>query len=303
MKALPAKWDSLASAYMCKNQKVEDYKFITFCDAMCAEWERQSGKKVPHHADKLSTVKHKGKSFHFKDQKQESNKQKANDKGDDNHNRKCLHKHGNCKGKGKAADTDHQHSHLSSSSMMPVVETPPPVPTPSKIYLRPSDIPVRANTKTVVATHHLDRFFYQPLNHALAQSFTCKPNKPFNPYPGVQKAWDLADQIGVTKNPLNLKVLENIKSYHKFIKSTPIYQNAMASFFSTWVEDVLAPKPSIVDRISLPQPKDFAQYEKRHRENIGQTWQRNKKVSLTPAIVNWGLTIEFPRLKQVSTTT
>jgi hypothetical protein len=74
---------------------------------------------------------------------------------------------------------------LASSSMMLVVETPPPVPTPSKIYLRPSDILVRANTKTVVATHCPDRIFYQPLNHASAQSFTGKPNKPSNSYSGV----------------------------------------------------------------------------------------------------------------------
>jgi hypothetical protein len=74
--------------------------------------------------------------------------------------RKCLHKHGNHKGKGKAADTDHQHSHLASSSVMLVVETPSSVPTPSKIYLRPSDVPVRANAKTVVATHCPDRIFY-----------------------------------------------------------------------------------------------------------------------------------------------
>jgi hypothetical protein len=57
IKALPAKWNPLASAYMRKNTKIEDYKFIDFCYAMCAEWERQSRKKVPHHADKLSTVK------------------------------------------------------------------------------------------------------------------------------------------------------------------------------------------------------------------------------------------------------
>jgi gag-polypeptide of LTR copia-type len=125
IEVLPAKWDSLASAYMRKNQKVEDYKFIAFCDAMCAEWERQSGKKLQQHMVKLSTVKHKGKSPHFKDQKQKSDKQKANNQGDDNCNRQRIHKHGNCKGKGKAADTDHQHSHLASTSMMLVVETPP----------------------------------------------------------------------------------------------------------------------------------------------------------------------------------
>jgi hypothetical protein len=135
IEVLPTKWDLLASAYMCKNHKVEDYKFVDFRDVMCAEWERQLGKKISHHADKLSTVKRKGKSPHLKDQKQKSDKQKANNQGNDNHDRKCLHKCGYCKGKGKAADTDHQHSHLASSSVMPVVETPPPVPIPSKIYL------------------------------------------------------------------------------------------------------------------------------------------------------------------------
>jgi gag-polypeptide of LTR copia-type len=79
IKVLPAKWDSLALAYMHENTKVEDYKFIDFCNAVCAEWEKQSGKKAPHHTNKSSIVKCKGKSPHFKDQKQKSDKQKAND--------------------------------------------------------------------------------------------------------------------------------------------------------------------------------------------------------------------------------
>ena len=122
MEALPAKWDFLASAYMCKNTKVEDYKFIAFHDAVCAEWKRQFGKRILQHVDKLSTVKHKGKSPQYKDQKQKSDKQKANAQGEDNHNRKHPHKCGNHKGKGKAADTDHQHSYLASSSIVPVVK-------------------------------------------------------------------------------------------------------------------------------------------------------------------------------------
>jgi hypothetical protein len=64
---LPAKWDSLASAYMHENTKVEDYKFIAFHDAVCAELERQSKKKIQHHADKLSAIKHKDKSSQYKD--------------------------------------------------------------------------------------------------------------------------------------------------------------------------------------------------------------------------------------------
>ena len=67
IEVLPAKWDLLASAYMCKHTKVEDYKFIAFCNAVCAKWERQYGKKILQHVDKLSTVKHKGKSPQYKD--------------------------------------------------------------------------------------------------------------------------------------------------------------------------------------------------------------------------------------------
>ena len=68
-------------------------------------------------------MKHKGKSPQYKDQKQKSDKQKANDQGDDNCDRKRPHKCGNHKGKGKAADIDHQHSHLASSSIVPVVKS------------------------------------------------------------------------------------------------------------------------------------------------------------------------------------
>ena len=152
IKALSDKWDLLVSAYMHKNTKVEDYKFIAFRDAVCAEWERQYGKKIPQHMDKLSAVKRKGKSLQYKDQKQKSDKQKANDQGNDNHDRKHPHKCSNCKGKGKATDTDHQHSHLASSSIVLVVESPPSNPTPGEIHLRPSDVPVTAKAKTVVAT-------------------------------------------------------------------------------------------------------------------------------------------------------
>jgi hypothetical protein len=89
----------------------------------------------------------------------------------------------------------------------------------------------------------------------------------------------------MTKNPLNLKALENIKSYNKFVESTPIYQNVVAFSPSTQVKDISAPKTNILDRISTPQPKDYARYEKRRRENICWTRQQNKKVPLTPVIV------------------
>jgi hypothetical protein len=44
IEALPAKWDLLASAYMHKHQKVEDYKFITFV-MLCVQNGKGSLKK------------------------------------------------------------------------------------------------------------------------------------------------------------------------------------------------------------------------------------------------------------------
>jgi hypothetical protein len=46
IEVLSAKWDSLASAYMHENTKVEDYKFVAFHDAVCAECYNFDTKRV-----------------------------------------------------------------------------------------------------------------------------------------------------------------------------------------------------------------------------------------------------------------
>ena len=43
-----------------------------------------------------------------------------------------------------------------------------------------------------------------------AQAFTGAPKQRGNAYPHINAACDLADRIGVTKNPLHLKKLEAI---------------------------------------------------------------------------------------------
>ena len=75
-------------------------------------------------------------------------------------------------------------------------------------------------------TGNKDRLFYQPLSHMGlkqgAQAFTGAPTTRPNTFPHVNAACDLADKIGVTKNSLNLKKLENIteRSYSNTVAST-----------------------------------------------------------------------------------
>jgi hypothetical protein len=178
IEALPAKWDSLASAYMHENTKVEDYKLINFVMLCVLSGKGSPGKKSP--ITQISYLLWNGRVS------LPTSKIKSRNLT----NRKLTIRvmttvTGNTSTNAETIRVRKKLLTLASSSMMLVVETPPPVPTPSKIYLRPSDILVRANTKTVVATHCPDRIFYQPLNHASAQSFTGKPNKPSNSYSGV----------------------------------------------------------------------------------------------------------------------
>ena len=90
---------------------------------------------------------------------------------------------------------------------------PPPTPAP-QVYMRVKDIPANPPPGLSVRAENQDRIFYQPLTHMglkqNAQAFTGAPKQRGNTYPHINAAQDLADRIGVTKNPLNLKKLETI---------------------------------------------------------------------------------------------
>ncbi len=60
--------------------------------------------------------------------------------------------------------------------------------------------------------------------------------------------------MGVTKNPLNLKALEKLKAHMRFVESTDIYKNAVASSSSSRVEDIPVVPPTIEEHIPTPQP-------------------------------------------------
>ena len=92
--------------------------------------------------------------------------------------------------------------------------------------MQAKDIPANASANAVVATGRTDRLFYQPLSHMGlkwgAQAFTGAPTTRPDTYPHVNAACDLTDKIGVTKNALNLKQLENITecTYSDAVAST-----------------------------------------------------------------------------------
>ena len=92
--------------------------------------------------------------------------------------------------------------------------------------MQAKDIPANAPANAVVATGRTDHLFYQPLSHMGlkrgAQAFTGAPTTRPDTYPHVNAARDLADKIGVTKNALNLKQLENITecTYSDAVAST-----------------------------------------------------------------------------------
>ena len=109
---------------------------------------------------------------------------------------------------------NNSHSHLASiASVEPTIVVPPPTPAP-QIYMRVKDIPANPPPGSSVRSENQGRIFYQPLTHMHlkqnAQTFTGAPKQRGNTYPHVNAARDLADRIGVTKNPLNLKKLETI---------------------------------------------------------------------------------------------
>ena len=102
----------------------------------------------------------------------------------------------------------------------------PPPPPASVVYLQAKDIPANAPPGSSVMSGNKDHLFYQPLSHMGLkqgmQAFTGAPTTLPNTYPHINAAHDLADKIGVTKNALNLKKLENIAqcSYSDAVAST-----------------------------------------------------------------------------------
>jgi hypothetical protein len=69
LKATPKEWDTVAQLY-CNGMQMANVTFDGVWDAIMAEFEHIAHPaQLAHHADKISAVKHKGQSLHFKEQR------------------------------------------------------------------------------------------------------------------------------------------------------------------------------------------------------------------------------------------
>jgi gag-polypeptide of LTR copia-type len=69
LKAIPKEWDTVTQLY-CNGMQMANITFDGVWDAIMAEFEHIAHPvQLAHHADKISAVKHKGQSPHFKEQR------------------------------------------------------------------------------------------------------------------------------------------------------------------------------------------------------------------------------------------
>jgi gag-polypeptide of LTR copia-type len=191
---VPNRWEHLIPI-ITQNFDVEDLNFKEVCDAILAQWESEQnwnkGKfnNNPQHANKLSAVKRKHGDPHFSQQqgnRQNNNNQNQNN---DNHQRGNRGK-GKGKGKGKdCQDDDHQHSHLAN-----VASAPPPSST-TVIQVTPRGLTKCRETVPLLT----------------------KRSK--GPYQSLNKAYTLADHLGVTPT---IQTTKNIEQHVTATISDPI---------------------------------------------------------------------------------
>ena len=208
LNVLPQRWDYITSVYI-QETEVNDFNLIKIREQIIGEWEHSNAGKTSTSTNKLSVVKRKGKSPQFNSQKQNANDNKAKDQGQTDNKQS---KHGKKKPRTEKSSS-HNHLHLASVGAL----VPPPPPPAPVVYLWAKDIPANTPPGLSVMTGNKDCLFYQLLSHMGlkqgAQAFTGAPTTRPNTFPHVNTARDLTDKIGVTKNSLNLKRLENITEH------------------------------------------------------------------------------------------
>ena len=90
--------------------EVNDFNLVKIREQIIGEWECSNAGKASTSANKLSAVKHKGKSPQFNSQKKYANDNKAEDQGQTDNK---WSKHGKKKPKTEKS-SGHNHSHLAS---------------------------------------------------------------------------------------------------------------------------------------------------------------------------------------------
>ena len=114
LSAIPDEWDHVATYYVQTCTSVANMSFDAIQKAILAEFDCSSGSHPDqsHVADKISTIKRKGKLPHFSKQKGADSLSANNDAGPSSSKKRCERK----KGK-KAQGYSHHQSHVASMAM------------------------------------------------------------------------------------------------------------------------------------------------------------------------------------------
>jgi hypothetical protein len=261
LKAIPKEWDTVVQLY-CNGMQMANVIFNGVRDTIMAEFEHIAcPAQLAHYADKISAVKRKGQSLHFKEQRKlNSAPHPATEAPHGESSVKRTRKGGKqekaCKAHAAhnivssafvpSAVLNHmQESHYleaspSTSHVEEVVEQP--APTPVTVIGGPSRAPVRSAAPISIASIQPSSITYSkavtlPMQSVSGSSST---KAPFN----MEKECMLLKKVGVrpTAEPLCAmhKIVEEqdkavdkvLGKHHKFMEfannSTPV-QNAVAS--------------------------------------------------------------------------
>ena len=291
LSTIPSEWDCIASMY-CKDMTRQRASFDGVRTAIMAEYEQIAcPSQLAHMANRLFTVKHKGKSPQFKEQKRNSAPKPSADDAPSRLSNKKQRQRGGQKEKAQRANLivssafiptsvlnhmQESHHHASTSH----IEEVPVEPTPAPGYTMvggPSHASIRSVAPVQVATFKPTGISYAKVMSLPIQSTSGSSSKPapFN----MGKEHELLKKAGIqpTAEPLktahkalevddDLEAMKAVLSKHKkfcdFASATPIIQNTVALSSSS------APPPVPVhfeDHLKTPTPQDYKDTEEREK--------------------------------------
>jgi hypothetical protein len=299
----------------CNGMQMANVTFDGVRDAIMAEFERTAHPaQLAHQANKISVVKRKGQSPHFKEQrKSNSAPHPATEAPHSESSVKRTRKSGKREKAHKARaahnivssafvpvtvlnrmqESHHVQAGPSTSRVEEVVEQP--APTPVTIIGGPSRAPIRSSAPVSIASIRPSSITYSKAVTLLMQSTSGSSSSkaPFN----MEKEHTLLKKVGVqpTAEPLRAmhklveeqdeavdRVLGKHRKFMEFAKNSPPVQNAVAS---TWMPEKPV-EPSLQDFLP-PAPafksmKEYDEHKKKHHNRTRKAKKAKKNVHPTP---------------------
>ena len=181
LNVIPQEWDHVAAYYVQTTTTVANVAFTDIRTAILAEHDCLGGTKQNQHhiTDKISAVKHKGKSPKFSSQRQTDYEPASDEAGPSSSKRRDRgNRHGHGRGKPSGAGS-HHHSHLASwldmEKASAAVQQQKAVSRP-QIALQPSR--AGPSTMTIASFKPAGINYMSKPNNRPASAYTGQPSRP-----------------------------------------------------------------------------------------------------------------------------